>query len=116
MSPCCGTRFHSRFVSLPMSSRRFSISSQCPLEINCSITSRPSVSRAFFDASLLYRISRDCKRGSSKLVQPGIADVSAESRSEEHTSELQSRENLVCRLLLEKKKIKTSDKIRNQLT
>src|SRR5436309_10912235 len=28
-----------------------------------------------------------------------------EQRSEEHTSELQSRENLVCRLLLEKKKI-----------
>src|SRR5690606_5052016 len=28
-------------------------------------------------------------------------------RSEEHTSELQSRENLVCRLLLEKKKIRT---------
>src|SRR5690606_39418160 len=27
-------------------------------------------------------------------------------RSEEHTSELQSRENLVCRLLLEKKKYK----------
>src|SRR5690606_41896121 len=27
----------------------------------------------------------------------------AEQRSEEHTSELQSRENLVCRLLLEKK-------------
>src|SRR5207302_7047199 len=27
-----------------------------------------------------------------------------EVRSEEHTSELQSRENLVCRLLLEKKK------------
>src|SRR5690606_40960118 len=29
-------------------------------------------------------------------------------RSEEHTSELQSRENLVCRLLLEKKKMKTA--------
>src|SRR5690606_40880247 len=28
-------------------------------------------------------------------------------RSEEHTSELQSRENLVCRLLLEKKKYNT---------
>src|SRR5690606_42153766 len=28
----------------------------------------------------------------------------AVNRSEEHTSELQSRENLVCRLLLEKKK------------
>src|SRR5436309_5388856 len=37
----------------------------------------------------------------------------AEQRSEEHTSELQSRENLVCRLLLEKKKTKkekTQDK------
>src|SRR5690606_41247708 len=32
------------------------------------------------------------------------------SRSEEHTSELQSRENLVCRLLLEKKKKKTLPK------
>src|SRR5207302_11089689 len=30
--------------------------------------------------------------------------VSFSMRSEEHTSELQSRENLVCRLLLEKKK------------
>src|SRR5690606_41678161 len=30
-----------------------------------------------------------------------------ELRSEEHTSELQSRENLVCRLLLEKKKTKS---------
>src|SRR5690606_41825173 len=30
-------------------------------------------------------------------------DHPAISRSEEHTSELQSRENLVCRLLLEKK-------------
>src|SRR5690606_41684526 len=30
--------------------------------------------------------------------------TSTKTRSEEHTSELQSRENLVCRLLLEKKK------------
>src|SRR5690606_41124724 len=30
--------------------------------------------------------------------------ISGLKRSEEHTSELQSRENLVCRLLLEKKK------------
>src|SRR5436309_12100431 len=33
-----------------------------------------------------------------------------DARSEEHTSELQSRENLVCRLLLEKKKKKTKMK------
>src|SRR5690606_39824809 len=32
--------------------------------------------------------------------------LSSQFRSEEHTSELQSRENLVCRLLLEKKKDK----------
>src|SRR3712207_9449316 len=34
----------------------------------------------------------------------GIATNSRASRSEEHTSELQSRQYLVCRLLLEKKK------------
>src|SRR2546429_4663904 len=34
-------------------------------------------------------------------------DAAAAQRSEEHTSELQSRLHLVCRLLLEKKKIKT---------
>src|SRR3712207_8479302 len=33
-------------------------------------------------------------------------DVGVLSRSEEHTSELQSRQYLVCRLLLEKKKTK----------
>src|SRR2546427_3442827 len=35
-----------------------------------------------------------------------------EVRSEEHTSELQSQSNLVCRLLLEKKKSKHSPRIR----
>src|SRR5688572_31630063 len=33
--------------------------------------------------------------------------LNAKQRSEEHTSELQSQSNLVCRLLLEKKKIAT---------
>src|SRR3712207_8686367 len=36
-------------------------------------------------------------------VVVGIADA-ADGRSEEHTAELQSRQYLVCRLLLEKKK------------
>src|SRR5690606_39849284 len=35
-------------------------------------------------------------------------------RSEEHTSELQSRENLVCRLLLEKKNRKNQTTINHQ--
>src|SRR5207249_5412301 len=41
-------------------------------------------------------------------IQPKVAHVSHDThnlRSEEHTSELQSRFDLVCRLLLEKKKI-----------
>src|SRR5690606_40105450 len=42
---------------------------------------------------------------STRNASSSTARLSAERlRSEEHTSELQSRENLVCRLLLEKKK------------
>src|SRR3712207_8405365 len=47
--------------------------------------------------------------GHSDLLQMAeqIAQSHHEKRSEEHTSELQSRQYLVCRLLLEKKKILT---------
>src|SRR5437016_9977691 len=48
------------------------------------------------------------------LVELNMREISAvqcDGRSEEHTSELQSLTNLVCRLLLEKKNIK----IQNQL-
>src|SRR3712207_7890791 len=41
----------------------------------------------------------------SELVHGARAPVRGGDRSEEHTSELQSRQYLVCRLLLEKKKI-----------
>src|SRR3712207_7065484 len=44
----------------------------------------------------------DCYIGPYTAVGP---DCVIERRSEEHTSELQSRQYLVCRLLLEKKKI-----------
>src|SRR3712207_7468458 len=37
-------------------------------------------------------------------VAAGLTLAQAQARSEEHTSELQSRQYLVCRLLLEKKK------------
>src|SRR3712207_7555918 len=39
------------------------------------------------------------------LLAAHLAPVLVAGRSEEHTSELQSRQYLVCRLLLEKKKI-----------
>src|SRR3712207_8384890 len=38
-------------------------------------------------------------------VSGGLGELQDKARSEEHTSELQSRQYLVCRLLLEKKKI-----------
>src|SRR5207302_9889343 len=48
--------------------------------------------------------SGNTSNGSSRALPKG------KLRSEEHTSELQSRENLVCRLLLEKKKKKKETK------
>src|SRR5690242_21044114 len=54
-----------------------------------------------------------CAETPACLAQPQIAPAAEplrpahrDSRSEEHTSELQSHVNLVCRLLLEKKKRK----------
>src|SRR5690554_7106049 len=43
------------------------------------------------------------KPGETQLIRTGLS-IYIEDRSEEHTSELQSRPHLVCRLLLEKKK------------
>src|SRR2546430_13131929 len=40
----------------------------------------------------------------ARLARRRLADDAQGERSEEHTSELQSQSNLVCRLLLEKKK------------
>src|SRR5690606_41798742 len=59
-------------------------------------------------ASLVHRRREACGMREHQLshVLPRHADqlCNLGKRSEEHTSELQSRENLVCRLLLEKKK------------
>src|SRR2546430_5863583 len=44
------------------------------------------------------------QQGRPRAVDPGhVVTVAEGPRSEEHTSELQSQSNLVCRLLLEKK-------------
>src|SRR5215475_15784803 len=63
-----------------------------------------------FPYTTLFRSCSSCRAGCmpttgcSRWTFPGAGK--RPSRSEEHTSELQSRENLVCRLLLEKKKKK----------
>src|SRR5438093_6655341 len=51
--------------------------------------------------------SERSKRPAGPLEGP-LRRIHPRSRSEEHTSELQSLTNLVCRLLLEKKKTKIS--------
>src|SRR5258708_22890573 len=50
--------------------------------------------------------ARLARNGSSKALRAGrtTTQVPISTRSEEHTSELQSPDHLVCRLLLEKKK------------
>src|SRR5438067_6966732 len=45
------------------------------------------------------------------MSRPPVVDPDRRERSEEHTSELQSRFDLVCRLLLEKKKKKTKGQL-----
>src|SRR6266853_4946722 len=53
-----------------------------------------------FPYTTLFRSRADGPPWSDRLPLPG----KHRARSEEHTSELQSQSNLVCRLLLEKKK------------
>src|SRR2546430_11788957 len=56
-----------------------------------------------FRSPLAERI--ECRVGRFERREPNaVADRQQRLRSEEHTSELQSQSNLVCRLLLEKKK------------
>src|SRR5947208_12969449 len=54
---------------------------------------------------------RDPPRRSNRTA---TRQASAERRSEEHTSELQSPDHLVCRLLLEKKKQQTKKNLPRQ--
>src|SRR5438445_9764401 len=57
-----------------------------------------------------YLIHIDCLE---PLEHPAASVRAAKERSEEHTSELQSRQYLVCRLLLEKKKKKKIQQVRD---
>src|SRR2546430_7286238 len=60
-------------------------------------------------------IERECLRRRSVPAQV-IETIQRFARSEEHTSELQSQSNLVCRLLLEKKKKNSKKTYHNTLT
>src|SRR2546422_3239251 len=77
------------------------------LEIN-------DTSRIHFDGGSIIRTSRTNPSKSAEAIRQ-VGDALQRlgvNRSEEHTSELQSRLHLVCRLLLEKKKNMYSDPLR----
>src|SRR5436190_13555951 len=64
--------------------------------------------------TVVVQLRRDPRLGVRVVVQAAAqahdVDVGGARRSEEHTSELQSHSDLVCRLLLEKKKKKKTQK------
>src|SRR5437667_2933759 len=65
--------------------------------------SASSLKRGYFAAAARPRVSSSASASAPSVPPPG---PNAITRSEEHTSELQSHHDLVCRLLLEKKKKK----------
>src|SRR5437867_5974328 len=73
---------------------------------------RPPPRSTLFPYTTLFRSTGDTSRRSTRRpsgLEPTrcfVAATETYSRSEEHTSELQSPYDLVCRLLLEKKKKK----------
>src|SRR5947208_12370330 len=77
---------------------------------------RPPKSTLFPYTTLFRSLKRTSASGGGSVPAPGLRKISLgeifRSRSEEHTSELQSPDHLVCRLLLEKKK-KHSEKTTN---
>src|SRR5687768_17876180 len=77
---------------------------------NCSSVSGvvfivPSITFVTTDVTIRTRPKISCSSGLiARCTRPSIVFLRGKARSEEHTSELQSRLHLVCRLLLEKKK------------
>src|SRR5690242_20847118 len=70
----------------------------------CSLSSRTSIAHQRRISNIFFGINdRRDRPGGNTFRRDNIGN-----RSEEHTSELQSHVNLVCRLLLEKKKKKSN--------
>src|SRR3712207_8745078 len=60
----------------------------------------------YFASSIVTWVDREERANDIDVLRSQVEEEIQQLRSEEHTSELQSRQYLVCRLLLEKKKPK----------
>src|SRR5699024_11451698 len=106
------------FIMIVLCASFFFYSSSDHLELHSFPTRRSSDLRcckeamlivAFFNTVIAPDNARDHQRHleeehMSTIGFIGVGEIASAMRSEEHTSELQSRFDLVCRLLLEKKK------------
>src|SRR5690606_39341192 len=95
--PSSGSVHHRALLSFP--TRRSSDLVAKLTVVGIAIGSTPGIAARVFEA--VASVGANIEAITSSEVR-----LSVLIRSEEHTSELQSRENLVCRLLLEKKKNK----------
>src|SRR5687768_14334556 len=66
-------------------------------------TARNTVDTLLINSVLPHQLAGIAARSNARFIQISTDCVFEGTRSEEHTSELQSRLHLVCRLLLEKK-------------
>src|SRR5438034_8596735 len=73
------------------------------------------ISYSPYDVNPIF-VARCCREGRPPAggLLVGVCPSAGKKRSEEHTSELQSHSDLVCRLLLEKKKTRSGERRRVQ--
>src|SRR5690606_42085112 len=111
--PCCGSSTPPRLFS-PTSPATTEL---YPLSLHDALPIYAFIRISGFSAEELHRKAHNIVRHPDMpesvyrnfwdTLKSGKPWLGVVKRSEEHTSELQSRENLVCRLLLEKKKRRT---------
>src|SRR5438270_4847111 len=86
---CCRSMFSFFFFNDTPTTEIYTLSLHDALPISCSINGTAN---------------SDCTVSIALIYRGSVFTSPTRTRSEEHTSELQSQSNLVCRLLLEKKK------------
>src|SRR3712207_8475741 len=95
-------------------SQKAVLSSDCSLQLDCMkleslvIADQHAAVNTF--PGLVHTARHITKVGCTRSGRANPSGGHVVTRSEEHTSELQSRQYLVCRLLLEKKKTRYTDK------